>query len=112
KSKTRNVQNWSKNIAPTRNNCAAERRIEEVLLRQPPGEHFPRREKSVRDRVLDFVRPSDQVHIIDDDSASELIGTADISSFDARLNDMTPPSKVALELRANQGRTVLEGQSI
>src|SRR6185436_2763074 len=96
----------------SRNNCSAKRGIEIIFLSKPPRKHLSRREESVRDGVLDLVSASDEVHVIDHDRFIKTIWTSNISSLDARFDHVAPASKVALELRTDDIRTVFDVESI
>src|SRR5437867_5729127 len=112
KSKSRNIQKRSKDVSLSRNNRAAEGRVEKILLRHPPGKNLAIREKPVGDRILDFIGVGKQVDVVDHDSSPKSISAVNVSIVDAGLDHVTPTAKVPLQLRADEIGSVVERSSI
>src|SRR6516165_7010413 len=64
KGKSGDIEKRLEDIPAARNDCAAKSRIEKIFMRKAPGKDFTFREKSIRYTVLQFVRMSNQIHVV------------------------------------------------
>ena len=112
KCKSGDIEDRSKNVPLAGNDRAAERRIEEVPLRDAPRKDLAARKQAVRYPIFDVVRMVVQIHIIHDDRSAEPFGPIHIVIIDSRLDHMAPASKVPFELRPDEIRAVVERKPV
>src|SRR5262249_37584068 len=94
------------------NDCTTECRIEEILLRQSPGKYFTICKEPIGYRIFDIVCARDQINVVHNDGALELINTADEMRIHTRFDDVPPSAEIALDFRPNETGTVLQRKSV
>src|SRR5262249_42007196 len=106
--KSRNIKNRSENVPFAWNDCAAERGIEKIPVRDWARKDLSSSKEPVRDSVLETIRVVVQVNIVHNDSLSKALGAVHVMVVDGRLNFVTPTAEIPFQLWSYKVGAVVE----